>query len=770
MVLHVNASVSDQLVSSLDDDVLDVLQLLHFANQGHHDVRGDHLAGLSRNLDGSLDHSIGLHLGNFRIGNGQTAAAMAHHGVELMQADNNVVQLFGGHAHILCQGFDILSLGGQELMQRRVQITDGHRTIAHDAVHSGKVSFLERLNLSQSNLALFNGTCADHLTHSSNTILSEEHMLGTAQANAFSAHINSVLCIARVIGVGHNLHLACFVSPAHKALEVSVLGGSDGSDLAFVDVAGRAINAHPVTLMEGVAVNGDNLCIVIDSNIVIIAAAGNTAGTHATCNNSCVAGHAAADGQDALRNLHADDIFGAGFQTNQNDLLPSFVLDLLFSIFSAEDNATAGRSRRSGQALADCFSSLQGSSVKLRVQQGIQLLGLNAQYSGALIDNALINEVAGDLQSSLCGALAVTGLQHKELAIFDGELHVLHILVVVFQAGCDLNELIVNLRHFLVQLADRGRSTDAGNDIFALSIDQVLAHQLLFAGSGVTGESNTGAGTHAGVTESHLLNVDSSAPLVGDFVHLAVNVGARVIPRTEDGLDSADQLFFRILRELFALLLQVDGLELLDEFLQVLSVQLDILLNALALLHSVDTLFKEALAQLHDDVRVHLDEAAVAVICKTGVRSLLCQTFNSLVVQAQVQDGIHHAGHRLTCTGTNGNQQRVLDIAELLASLLFQDSHVLEDVSLDLIVDLTVVSIVLGAGFGGDGEALRNRHAGMGHFCQTSALAAQNVLHGRLVAAKCVMALFEQIQKLLAHRLPPTKLRFLPGVPRTPAK
>jgi len=58
----------------------------------------------------------------------------------------------------------------------------------------------------------------------------------------------------------------------------------------------------------------------------------------------------------------------------------------------------------------------------------------------------------------------------------------------------------------------------------------------------------------------------------------------------------------------------------------------------------------------------------------------------------------------------------------------------------------------------------------MGHFCQTSALAAQNVLHGRLVAAKCVMALFEQIQKLLAHRLPPTKLRFLPGVPRTPAK
>ena len=41
------------------------------------------------------------------------------------------------------------------------------------------------------------------------------------------------------------------------------------------------------------------LCLLYtSSNIVIIAAAGNTAGTHATCNNSCVAGHAAADGQD----------------------------------------------------------------------------------------------------------------------------------------------------------------------------------------------------------------------------------------------------------------------------------------------------------------------------------------------------------------------------------------------------------------------------------------------------------------------------------------
>src|SRR5699024_2642359 len=74
LVLHVNASLSDQLVSGLDNDVLDELELLDLAHQRNHDVRGDHLAGLSRNLQSSLDDGIGLHLGDLGVGDAQTAA------------------------------------------------------------------------------------------------------------------------------------------------------------------------------------------------------------------------------------------------------------------------------------------------------------------------------------------------------------------------------------------------------------------------------------------------------------------------------------------------------------------------------------------------------------------------------------------------------------------------------------------------------------------------------------------------------------------------
>ena len=39
----------------------------------------------------------------------------------------------------------------------------------------------------------------------------------------------------------------------------------------------------------------------------------------------------------------------------------------------------------------------------------------------------------GDLQRGGGGALAVTGLQHVELAVLDGELHILHVAIVIFQ-------------------------------------------------------------------------------------------------------------------------------------------------------------------------------------------------------------------------------------------------------------------------------------------------------------------------------------------------
>ena len=302
-------------------------------------------------------------------------------------------------------------------------------------------------------------------------------------------------------------------------------------------------------------------------------------------------------------------------------------------------------------------------------------------------------------------------------------------------------------------MADGRRSAHAGNNVLALCIDQVLAHQLLSAGGGVTGKCNAGAGTVAGVTKCHLLHVDSGAPLVGDLVHLTINVGTGVVPAAEHSLDSLDQLITGILGEGTTFVVLVDLLEDADQFLQVVSSQVHVVLDALGFLHLVDLHLEQALGDHHDDVSEHLHKTAVAVVCKAGVAGLLCQTLNSLVVQTQVQDGVHHAGHGLTCAGTDRDQQGICVVTELLAGDLFQTLEVLKNVSGDIVVDLTTVCIVLGAGVGGDGEALRNRHTGSSHLCQTGTLAAQGVLHGDLVATESIIAFAEVVQILFAHAL-----------------
>ena len=67
------------------------------------------------------------------------------------------------------------------------------------------------------------------------------------------------------------------------------------------------------------------------------------------------------------------------------------------------------------------------------MQQLIELAGGNPQNGGLLVDQPFLDHVDGDLDGGRRGALAVAGLQHVELTLLDGELDVLHILVVLLQ-------------------------------------------------------------------------------------------------------------------------------------------------------------------------------------------------------------------------------------------------------------------------------------------------------------------------------------------------
>ena len=83
-------------------------------------------------------------------------------------------------------------------------------------------------------------------------------------------------------------------------------------------------------------------------------------------------------------------------------------------------------------------------------------------------------------------------------------------------------------------------------------------------------------------------------------------------------------------------------------------------------------------------------------------------------------------------------------IAELLAGDLLHLLDVFHDLGHDGVVDLAAIFIILGAGLGGDGEALGDGQADVGHLGEVCALAAQKLTHARV-------AFREQVDILFAH-------------------
>ena len=748
LVLHLDAGRLDALVGGLGDDGLDVRKLFDLADERDHDLGHDfpvRMSGL--HCDRRLDDRFGLHDRDLGIGDGESASAVSHHGVELMQRSDDVLDFLDGHTHIVGKRLDVGFFRGDELVERRIQEADGDGSAFERFVESLEVALLHGQELGKSLFSLLDGVGDDHLAHGHDSVGLEEHMLGAAEADAFRAEGTCLTCVLGSVGIGPDLQCAVLVRPCHDPAEIARDGSVDGGNGFAVDVAGGAVEGDPVALMEGLAAERENFLVLVDDDV---AAAGNAAGAHAARNDRRVGGHTAADGEDALCIVHALDVLGRGLETDENDFLFAFVDHPVGGVFGGEYDFAARRAGRGGKRAADGFGSLERLCVELGMQERVKLFGIDHADRFLLVDHALVDEVACDLESGGRGALAVSGLEHEELALFDGELHVLHISVVLLKRVDDLDELLIHRGIGLFEVGDGGRSAHACHDVLALCVHEVLAEESLLAGGGVAGERDAGAGGVAHVAEHHHLHVDRGAPIAGDVVHAAIVDGAGVVPAAEDRLDGAHELLLGILGEVGADLRLVFGLELLGELFEVVGVEFGVLLDALLRLHLVDELLEVLLADFHDDVGIHLNETTVAVVCETAVVGLDRESLHHFVVETEVEDGVHHAGHGSAGAGTHGNEQRIVQRAELLADELFELGNVLHDLGLDRVVDDFAVIVVLRAGFGGDGETLGHGHAELGHLRKVRAFAAEHCASVAIGLA----GFFELVNEFL-HLKPP---------------
>lgn len=122
-----------------------------------------------------------------------------------------------------------------------------------------------------------------------------------------------------------------------------------------------------------------------------------------------------------------------------------------------------------------------------------------------------------------------------------------------------------------------------------------------------------------------------------------------------------------------------------------------------------------------------------------------CEADDGRVGEADVENRVHHAGHRELRAGADGYQQRVVGLAELLAHLLLEGVEVRTDLVAQRPRLLAAVEVDL-ARLGGDGEARRDGQPEVGHLGEVGALPAEQVL-------QILVALGEVINELLTLEL-----------------
>lgn len=261
----------------------------------------------------------------------------------------------------------------------------------------------------------------------------------------------------------------------------------------------------------------------------------------------------------------------------------------------------------------------------------------------------------------------------------------------------------------------------------------------------VAGERDPRTGVRAEVAEDHGTDVDGRAQVAGDALLAAVELGPVGVPRVEDGLYGQVHLLARVLREVASGVARDDLLELLDQLLQVGRVEIHVDGDALGLLRGLQRLLEEVAVDAEDGLAEHLDEAAVRVPRELLVAGLGGEADDGLVGEADVENRVHHAGHRELRAGADGDQQRVVGLTELLAHLLLEGVEVRTDLVAKRPRLLAAVEVDL-ARLGGDGEARRDGQPEVGHLGEVGALPAEQVL-------QILVALGEVINELLTLEL-----------------
>ena len=159
-------------------------------NQRNHHLRHDRPAGALGGIDSRLEDCARLHLGDFRIGDGDAATAETEHRIEFGELAGARREFRRIGAHCRRDFRDFLLAMWQKLVQWRIEQPDRHRSSGHDLEHFDEVGALASAAIWRSpHDGRFLVVGENHPPHRLETVLIEKHVLGAAEPDALGAEI-----------------------------------------------------------------------------------------------------------------------------------------------------------------------------------------------------------------------------------------------------------------------------------------------------------------------------------------------------------------------------------------------------------------------------------------------------------------------------------------------------------------------------------------------------------------------------------------------------
>ena len=203
---------------------------------------------------------------------------------------------------------------GEKLVKRRVEKTNRHRAPVHGAEDPLEILALVREEVGQRRLTRRGVRGHDHAAHGHDSLAgAEEHVLGADEPDALRAVIPRRLGVLGGVRVGENLEAPELVDPGHELVEIA--GDCRGRELSLPadDLAGGAVEGHPVALVQLDAAQREPPVLLVDDEL--------GASRHArlappASHHRRVARHASPRGEDTLGRVHPAHVLGRGLHAH----------------------------------------------------------------------------------------------------------------------------------------------------------------------------------------------------------------------------------------------------------------------------------------------------------------------------------------------------------------------------------------------------------------------------------------------------------------------